>query len=134
MTPEMVAKKTDGQLVDRLYKAKLKIAEIEKKKAPFKEEKDLIEAELMQRMEAAGTTMLRGTIASTSYSKTIVPQLKDYEAFTKYVGRTKNFQLFNRALNAKAFRELLEKRRGQGVPGLEPFEKKSMTSSKVDKK
>lgn len=110
-----------GSMIDNLDKIR------DKKRGLDEQVKDLeaqyreLTEKILDRMEKENMPKASGRRATVSRSETIVGQLEDWEALTKYIGRTKNFQLFERRISAAAFRELFEKK-GE-VPGVKPFTK-----------
>lgn len=110
-----------GSMIDNLDKIR------DKKRGLDEQVKDLeaqyreLTEKILDRMASENMPKASGRRATVSRSETIVGQLEDWEALTKYIGRTKNFQLFERRISAAAFRELFEKK-GE-VPGVKPFTK-----------
>jgi len=112
---------TLGSLIDRLEairEEKRLLAEKEKEvNARFKD----LEAMVLERLDKEGMEKATGRKASVSRSHTVVGTLQDWEALTKFIKRTGNFQLFQRRISDPAFRELLESK--GSVPGVEAFTK-----------
>lgn len=110
-----------GTMIDNLDKIR------ERKRALDEQVKDLetqyreLSEQILARLAEQGLPKASGRRATVSRSETIVGQLEDWEALTKYISRTKNYQLFERRISAAAFRELFEKK-GE-VPGVKPFTK-----------
>jgi len=110
-----------GSMIDNLDKIR------DKKRGLDEQVKDLeaqyreLTEKILDRMASENMPKASGRRATVSRSETIVGQLEDWEALTKYISRTKNFQLFERRISAAAFRELFEKK-GE-VPGVKPFTK-----------
>ena len=110
-----------GSMIDNLDKIR------DKKRGLDEQVKDLeaqyreLTEKILDRMATENMPKASGRRATVSRSETIVGQLEDWEALTKYISRTKNFQLFERRISAAAFRELFEKK-GE-VPGVKPFTK-----------
>ena len=110
-----------GSMIDNLDKIR------DKKRGLDEQVKDLeaqyreLTEKILDRMATENIPKASGRRATVSRSETIVGQLEDWEALTKYISRTKNFQLFERRISAAAFRELFEKK-GE-VPGVKPFTK-----------
>lgn len=83
-----------------------------------------LEVTLMERLDAEGVDKSTGKKASVSITKSIVANITDWDVFTAYVGKTKQFHLLQRRVSDTAARELFETK-GQ-VPGLEPFTKRKI--------
>lgn len=105
----------DAREVKRDLAAKVKEAE-----AVYNE----LVAEIIAKMDAEDTRKGEGKKASASISETVVADIEDFDALTKYVKRTGHFHLFQRRVSDPAFRELLEQK--GAVPGLKPFTKRTL--------
>lgn len=118
-----------GKLIDDLDKVR------EKKRALDEKVKDLeaqyreLSETILKMLEEQDLPKASGKRATVSRSEALVGQLEDWEALTKYISRTKNFQLFERRISAAAFRELFEKK-GE-VPGIKPFTKVTLRHSSL---
>lgn len=118
-----------GTMIDNLDKIR------ERKRALDEQVKDLetqyreLSEQILARLAEQGLPKASGRRATVSRSETIVGQLEDWEALTKYISRTKNYQLFERRISAAAFRELFEKK-GE-VPGVKPFTKVTLKHSSL---
>ena len=113
-----------GPLIDKLdglreekraLETKVKLVE-----AKYKE----LEEGLLFRMQAEGADKVTGKKATASISSSVSGTIEDWEAFTKYVAKTKYFHLFQRRLSDPAVRELFETK-GK-VPGLGTFVKRRL--------
>jgi len=118
-----------GTMIDNLDKIR------ERKRALDEQVKDLetqyreLSEQILARLAEQGLPKASGRRATVSRSETLVGQLEDWEALTKYISRTKNYQLFERRISAAAFRELFEKK-GE-VPGIKPFTKVTLKHSSL---
>lgn len=116
--------RTLGALIDALDDAR------EVKRALAVQVKDAEEtyndlaAQIIERLDAEDTRKGEGKKASASITESIVGQIDDYDALTKYIKRTGYFHLFERRVSAVAFRELYEQK--GAVPGLVPFTKRTL--------
>ena len=104
----MAIPKTMGACADKLYKLREKryelsrqIKEIEVEEAEIKEY--IINS--LSKQESAGVS---GKIANVRVKAENVPVVEDWEAFYKYVSRTKSFDMLQRRINTKAVRERIE--------------------------
>ena len=70
-----------------------------------------------------------GKVARVSVVTKDVPQVKDWDAFYKYVSRTKSFDLLQRRLSDAAIKERWENKKQ--VPGVEAFTVVSVSLNKV---
>lgn len=113
-----------GALIDELWELReakraieVKLQEAEKKITEFEEV-------VAERMKAEEATSAKGTKASLSVTTSTVGHVTDWDAFWKFVFRTKNSHLLQRRISDPAFREMLEQ--GRQVPGVEPFNKRRL--------
>lgn len=113
---------TLGKAIDSLWALR------EKKRAKDAEIK-VIEAEigaaesvLFDRLDAEETDGGKGKCASVTISKATSFNIADFDAFAKYVAKTKYFHLFQRRVSEAAAREIFEQK--GLVPGLVPFTKR----------
>lgn len=83
-----------------------------------------LEAVVMENLEAEGIDASRGKAASVSITSVTSFSIDDFDAFAKYVARTKYFHLFQRRVSEVAVREVFELK--GAVPGLAPFTKKKL--------
>lgn len=104
----MAIPKTIGACADKLYKLREKryelsrqIKEIEAEEAELKE----YVINSLNKQESAGVS---GKIANVRVKAENVPVVEDWEAFYKYVARTKSFDMLQRRINTKAVRERIE--------------------------
>lgn len=81
---------------------------------------------LFERLEKDGLRKADGKNASVSITEAVVANVTDWDSFYAYVGKHKHFHLLQKRVSDPAWRELMEKSKGKGVPGTEPFTKKKL--------
>ena len=117
-------KVTLGSLIDKMSEVREKRRAIAKQDEALKADYDAIEMQLIELMEAEGCPKATGKLASASISETTVFNTVDWEVFMAYLIKTKQGHLVQRRVSAPAVLELFT---AKGVvPGLEPFNKKSI--------
>jgi hypothetical protein len=120
ITPISKAKPmTLGKTIDTLWELREKKR---MKEAEIKEIEGLIaasESNLLDRLDAEDSKKAEGKCASASITESVTFNIADFDAFAKYVAKTKFFHLFQRRVSVTAAREIFEQK-GQ-VPGLVPF-------------
>lgn len=79
---------------------------------------------VIESLDAQGVDASRGSSASVSITKTTNFNIADFDAFAKYVAKTKYFHLFQRRVSEVAAREVFELK--GAVPGLEPYVKRKL--------
>ena len=84
-----------------------------------------LEMELLIRLDEQG--MLKATTddGTASITKTILPQVVDWDALHAHIADTGDFFLLQKRPAAAAYRELHQS--GQTVPGIEPYEKREIS-------
>lgn len=83
---------------------------------------------LIQAMQEQGTETVSSPSVVYSIKTKNRPRIVDYDAFTKFVLRSGNIQLFQRRLMEKAFDEITEERGGKPIPGTDVFEQTVLDS------
>ena len=82
------------------------------------------ELALIERLDKEGVDSSRGKSATASISTTISASIDDWDTFTAYVAKTKQFHLLQKRVSDPAARELFETK--GSVPGLSPFTKRKV--------
>lgn len=122
---------TIGQRIDTLFSLREQKRALEAQVKVIEEKQAAEEAELMAQMEAEGVTKSTGTQASVGITESIVANIVDWDALCAYVKKKNYFHLFQRRVSDPAARELFQS--DGKVPGLEPFTKKKLTLTKLNK-
>jgi hypothetical protein len=120
-----------GEKCDELYALREKIAEAQAAVDALEKQKRAMEDELLGAMKEAGTDIVRGQRATVTVTETVLPQIKDAEAFGKFVLRHKALHLFERRVARAAYKELKESMGGKAVPGIDEFTKVSLSIRKA---
>ena len=120
-----------GELGDAIYAKKQEIAEASAVVDRLDAERRALEDELINRMDEAGTDIVRGDSATISISENIRPQLQDWDTFNKFVLRKKALHLFERRISSTAYKELKESLGGKALPGLSEFDQARLTVKKA---
>lgn len=115
-----------GALIDYDCELRERIRVLTKQVDELKEERDKLEIQILETMDAQGVTQSRGAKATASVSETVVAHVRDWDRFWGYIARTKQFHLLERRPANGAYRELLAQRNGKEVPGVEPYPKRSI--------
>lgn len=118
-----------GKLIDKLDVLRDKKREAAEKLKAAEAEYDTLSQTLLERLQTEGMDKATGKKATISVSKSVVANIVDFDALTKFVKRTGYFHLFQRRISDPAFRELLESK--GTVPGLEPFTKVKLNHSSL---
>jgi len=113
-----------GGEIDRLWALREKKRAAESVVNDIEGEINTLEAALIIRLDGEGLDKASGQRGTVSIGESINGTIEDWDLFTKFVARTKNFQLLHRRVTDTAYRELLSM--GRPVPGLKPFTKRKL--------
>jgi len=125
-----MSKPTIGQLIDAMYRAREKKKAFQKQADAMSHKQREIEQMLFDALDQQNTRKGEGSLASASINTSIEPIARDWEKTDRFILRHKEIQLLQRRVHVGRFRELLEER-PRGVPGLEPYEKKTISLRKL---
>jgi hypothetical protein len=113
-----------GACADKLFELRNKRLSEQKKVDEIASEETAIEN--LPKSEASGVA---GKLARVTVVTKQVPQVKDWDAFYKYVKKTGSFDLMQKRLTDAAIKERWEA--GKEVPGVEHFNAVSVSINKV---
>lgn len=113
-----------GTKIDQLHKLREQKRELEEKIKDLTTAMDKIENELMAQMDSEGVTKSTGSLATVSITTSVKPQVEDWDAFYKYINRTKYNHLLERRPSVTGCRELFESK-GK-IPGVVPFTQRKL--------
>lgn len=123
---------TLGSLVDSLFELRAKKGGLQAQLSVLDEEETQLEQAVLDALQAQGLDSARGTKASVSVSKTVVPQVADWAEFEKFVLRRKATHLLQRRLAVNACREMVTSvLGGKPIPGTVEFERTTLNVRKV---
>lgn len=91
----------------------------------LKTKEDELEAHILQNLQDIGLEGGKGSLATVAVKATIVPTVKDWDAFYAHIRETGSFDLLQKRPTVSAYRERLDA--GEIVPGVEPFKKLELT-------
>lgn len=114
---------TIGSLIDELAALKAEKAQIEASKKAVEKRIDDKKQEILDRMDAEGTTLGAGKTASARVNETVLPQVKDWDAFYAFIRDNNYFHLLQRRPSTPGCAELFAT---QEIPGVERFTKRDI--------
>lgn len=118
-----------GACADKLFQLReLRLAEQKKVDAIEAEEKALKE-HLINALPKAEANGVAGKLARVTIVTKLIPQVKDWDVFYKYVKKTGEFELLQKRLGDGAIKERWEA--GKQVPGVESFNAVTVSINKV---
>ena len=110
-----------GQLIDGMQENRELRRELEEQVKVLKADFDAMESEAILRLNDQNLSNARGGKATVSVKSSVVPNVKDRDAFLAYVYDNNALHLLTGAPSTPACRELFLA--GELIPGLEPFTK-----------
>jgi hypothetical protein len=121
---------TIGELVRKLSSIRDRITAAGKKVDALKAERNAIELQLMGTLDHSGVKRISAGSHTATVTESVLPQVKDWDAFYRFILRNKAVHLLERRPLSSAFRETLELRNGRPIPGVESFIKRSISLRK----
>jgi len=115
-------KVTVGSLIDKMQEIRAKKRALAVTEKELTGEYEALQTQLIELMDAEGVSKSTGKVASASINESTSFNTQDWDAFTAYVSKTKQFHLLQRRVSDPAMRELLEKK--GAIPGMEPYTKR----------
>ena len=116
---------TIGSLIDKMKKIAVERSELSAKDKALSEEQKLLEAQIIEAMDAQETRVAEGKIAKASIVEAEEPQNNDWDAFIKWARKTNNLHLIQRRISAPAWREIRALKKAE-VPGIGVFLMRSL--------
>ena len=121
---------TIGELADKLYEIRARRVVAEAEVTKIQDEYVKVELQIYDLADAQKTSVGKGKTGSFSIGKAVVPQVKDWDKFLKFIYRHKYGHLLERRPSVTACRELWDTK--GAVPGVEKFEKRKINLRGVD--
>ena len=121
--------KTLGATSDALYRLKEKIAALKRDIVELDKDRIELKKHAFQLLRDSRTIGAKGKEGQISIKEEDVPTIEDWSAFTKYVARTKNFDLLQHRLSSAAVKERWNDKKD--VPGVGMFKKTDLSITKV---
>ena len=113
-----------GKTIDKIFSLRKKKAELEAAVKDVEGQIALLDAEVLEALEASGVEKTATKHGTVSISTSTVAQVTDWDAFLAYIYRHKYGHLLQRRVSDPAWRELIEQ--GKKVPGTTGFTKKRL--------
>lgn len=110
-----------GACIDELYAVRAKRLEIKATLDAMVSEEERIRSHLFETFEKDSLESASGAEATASITRTTVPTVRDWDAFTQYIKDNNAFDLLERRASTSGYRARMEQ--NEVVPGVEPFVK-----------
>lgn len=117
---------TIGSTIDAMWALREKKRKADLIVKGIEEEIAAQEIVVFDRLEKEGLKKADGTKASVSIGEATVASVTDWDALWPYIAKNKYFHLVQKRISDPAWRELMEKNKGKGVPGTEAFTKRKL--------
>jgi len=122
--------RTMGKCADKLYELRQQRLEAQKVASEIEAEEKALKAHIIDNLPKSNASGVQGKTARVTVVTREEPQVKDEEAFRKFLNRSKRFDLaYKLRPSGPAIRELWEE--GKDVPGVEKFNVVTISMNKV---
>lgn len=122
--------RTMGKCADKLYDLRQKRLTMQKEVDAVAAEEKALKAHIIDNLPKSQASGIAGKTARVTVVTKEEPQIKDHDAFRKYLNRTKRFDLaYKMRPAAPAIREMWED--GKEIPGIEKFNVVTVSLNKV---
>lgn len=114
---------------DKLYELRAKRQAAQKVADEIEAEEKAIKAHIIDNLPKSEASGVAGKLCRVTAVTKEIPQLKDDEAFFKYVKKTGRFDLMQRRLSDAAIKEIWDA--GKEVPGIAHFNAVTLSINKI---
>lgn len=132
MTDEVVLPKFPkslGACIDKLYGLRAKRLAAQKKVDAMGSMETAYENHILNTFAKADLDGAKGKTATAGIKRQTIYAIKDWEEFTTFVAKTKQWDLMRKQAGSTACRERYEN--GEEIPGIEPIAKISLSLTKA---
>lgn len=127
--PKFKFPKQLGACADKLYELRQKRLEMQKEVDKVAAEEAALKEHIINTLPKSEASGVAGKLARVTVVTKQIPQVKDWDAFYKYVKKTGQFDLMQRRITDAAIKERWEA--GKEVPGVEHFNAVSVSINKI---
>jgi hypothetical protein len=121
-----------GACVDKAYALRAERLEIEKQAEEIKKQEAAIKEHIIATFSKADIDGAKGKVASASISRSVKCNVKDWPLVYEYIVDNAAFDLMERRINNKAYRDRMEA--GEAIPGTESFDVVTLSLTKIGEK
>lgn len=118
---------TPGDLIARLAALREQLKDANARVADLSRERDELQLQLIGVLDTQGATRMSTGEFTASVTETVVPTVKDWDAFYAFIKENDALFMLERRPLATAYREMLDTRDGEAIPGVESFTKRSIS-------
>lgn len=121
--------KTLGACADLLFETRAKRLALQKDVDKLQEQESAVREHIINTLPKSEASGVAGKLCRVTVTTKVVPQVKDWDLFYKYVQKTKQFDLLQRRLADTAIKERWEA--GKKVDGVEAFTAVTLSVNKL---
>lgn len=118
-----------GDIITRMVSCRDERRKISGRDKELIDEWRSLEMELLQRLDSQGMKQAAADAGTATITKTILPNVVDWDALWQHIVDTSSFHLLQRRPAAAAFRELNSS--GEKVPGIDAYEQRTISLRKA---
>ena len=119
------------KIANTIVGLKESLAKLSKESTELRKEKEELEWQLIKMLEDNNVSKMEIGKHKILLSKSIVPTVKDWDKVYQYILDEDKLHLLTKSIKAAAFREEVELREGKEIPGVEPFEKITLSVKEI---
>ena len=119
-----------GRLIDGAYRLREKRMEAQKVVSELKRQEEEIKVAIEQSLSDQSMTSGKGQLATASIKSALVPTVEDWDKVRTYILRHKDLHMLEKRIAVARWREVIEDK-PRGVPGITPFEKTTLSLTKL---
>lgn len=120
---KVMSEKLLGNLIDDAHKKREAIRALELQVNDLKAEQKEMHEQIITLLGQQDIDQSRGKKATATVTKAVVPHVKNWDSFHRYIKKNNAFYLLERRAAVVAYRDTLEVRRNRPIPGVESVEK-----------
>ena len=119
-------------LTEQLVDIRNELRRVAEEERELKDQKRDLEQRLIDAMDAVGTTGAKACGHTLNINESVVPSWDDYATFTDWLieslpDHPENIALFERRISSAVYREMLDQREGDDIPGLKPYTRRTLS-------
>ena len=118
-----------GACVDLAYTLRAERLEIEKQAEAVKAKESALKDHIIATFSKADIDGAKGKVASASITRSVKCNVKDWPAVYAYIQKNDAWDLMERRVNNKAYRDRMEG--GEAIPGTESFDVVNLSLTKI---
>lgn len=124
--------KTIGECIDAAFRLRAMRLEIEKEADVLKTQQKELEDHILQSFSKASIDGAKGRVATAAVTRSVVPDVKDWDALLAHIKKTGELDLIQRRVSTEAARARWDE--GVVVPGVEQYTRVGVSLTKTGSK